>query len=275
MKQKRVFLITGAGRGLGRETAMQLARRGDIVYAGVRDLARARRDYAAVNAQGLVLLRLDVTRPKDIAAAVARIHKDHGRLDVLVNNAGYGYYGAFEELDDRGFRKQMEVNFFGALALTRACLPTMRAAGGGRVVNVSSILGKLTIPTGSAYTASKWAMEAWSEALRYEVFRFGIEVVLIEPGLVRTHFKDSTVYSNRSSDTASPYAFLNKLLRREYSGFSTSPEVAAAWILRIVDRRRLPVRARVGWDAVFYNLLRRVLPDAVWDGLIRWRVQGL
>ena len=271
----KVILITGAGRGIGRETAMQLARRGDVVYAGVRDLARARRDYAAVDAGGLSIVRLDVTRSKDIAAVVARIAKANGRLDVLINNAGYGYYGAFEELTDRGFRRQMEVNFFGALSVTRAVLPMMRGAGKGRILNVSSILGRMTIPTGSAYTASKWAMEAWSETLRYELLRFGIGVTLVEPGLIRTHFKDSTVFAEDSAKSDSPYAFLNRLLRREYEGFSTSAEVAARRLIGAADRRRAPVRIRIGTDAVAYNLLRALLPDSLWDALLAFRVRRL
>ena len=273
--EPKVVLVTGAGRGIGRETAMQLARRGVIVYAGVRDLVRASTDYAAVDARALHTVRLDVTHPKDVSAVVARIVKEQGRLDVLINNAGYGYYGAFEELTDKEFRRQMEVNFFGALSVTRAVLPVMRGAGRGRILNVSSILGRLTIPTGSAYTASKWAMEAWSETLRYEVARFGIGVTLLEPGLIRTHFKDSTVFTEASSNSGSPYAFLNRLLKREYEGFSTSAEAAAARIIRAMDSRRCPVRIRIGADAVFFNLLRGLLPDAVWDALIRLRVRGL
>lgn len=271
----KVILVTGAGRGIGREVALQLVRRGHTVFAGVRDLARARQDYVAAIHARLHLVKLDVTKPKDISAAIALIQKSEGRLDVLINNAGYGYYGAFEELSEVRFRQQVEVNFFGALAVTRAVLPLMREQGSGRILNVSSILGRVALPTGSAYTASKWAMEAWSESLRYEVFRFGIGVALIEPGLVRTHFKASTEFSESAGDAGSAYAFLNQLLRREYEGFSTSGPAAGRWIVRIVERKRLAVRYRVGWDAVFYNFLRWMLPEFLWDSLMRWRVGGL
>src|SRR5690606_25097317 len=129
-------------------------------------------------------------------------------------------YGAFEELDEKHYRQQFETNFFGSLAIARMALPLMRSAGRGKIFNVSSILGLITIPTGSAYCASKHAMEAWSEALRYETARLGIAVSLIEPGLIRTSFKANTIYSAAADRSDSPYEFVNRLMKSDYeSGF--------------------------------------------------------
>lgn len=267
----RVILVTGAGAGIGLALARRLAAANWIVYAGVRDLKRAARDLGDTAARPL---RLDVTRPADARAALKRIQQECGRLDALVNNAGYGLYGAFEELSDAEFRAQFDTNFFGALELTRQTLPLMRAAGGGRILNVSSILGRMTLPTGSAYCSSKWALEAATEALRYEVRPFNIHVSLIEPGLIRTRFKDNMQLPAPAS-AASPYAPLTAKIGREYSGFSSSPDAAARVIERVLNARRPALRYRAGLDSRIYYRLHQLLPERLLDLMYRMIVARL
>lgn len=267
----RVILVTGAGAGIGLALARRLAARDWIVYAGVRDLKRAARDLGDTAARPV---RLDVTRPADARAALKRIQKECGRLDALVNNAGYGLYGAFEELSDAEFRAQFDTNFFGALELTRQVLPMMRAAGGGRILNVSSILGRMTLPTGSAYCSSKWALEAATEALRYEVQPFNIQVSLIEPGLIRTRFK-ANMQLPPPPNAASPYAPLTAKIGREYSGFSSSPDAAARVIEGALNARRPALRYRAGLDSRIYYRLHQWMPEPLLDLAYRLSVARL
>lgn len=276
----RTVLVTGAGAGIGRalvEILVDEQRSGaprNRVYAGVRNVERAQSDYAALlDRSNLHIVKLDVDRPEDATAVLAKIHGENdGRLDVLVNNAGYGYYGAFEDLNENEFRKQFETNFFGAMRLCRAALPSMRSAGHGTIVNVSSILGRLVLPTGTAYSSSKWALEAFSEALRYEVLPYNVKVVLIEPGLTRTNFKVNTQVPEDARDTGSPYAYLNREIGGEYSGYYVSAETAARRITAILNKRRPALRYRIGWDAILANRLRRVLPEAAFDWIFRFSV---
>ncbi len=267
----RVVLITGAGAGIGLALARRLVANNWIVYAGVRDLKRAARDLGDTSARPL---RLDVTRPTEARAALKRILKDCGRLDALVNNAGYGLYGAFEELSDAEFRAQFDTNFFGALELARQVLPVMRAAGGGRIINVSSILGRMTLPTGAAYCSSKWALEAATEALRYEVGPFNIHVSLVEPGLIRTRFKDNMQLA-RPTKSASPYAPLTSKIGREYSGFSSSPDAAARVIAGVLNAQRPALRYRAGLDSRVYYRLHQLLPEWLLDLAYRLAIARL
>ncbi len=183
-----VAVITGTSSGFGLLAAIELARRGLRVFASMRDLGKsATLDAAAREAGvGLEKIALDVTSESSIAAAVREVHDRAGRLDVLVNNAGFGMGGAFEDLSMAELREQFETNFFGTCAVTKAVLPGMRERKSGRVVNVSSISGLVGAPGTSAYCASKFALEGWSESLRHELRPFGVRIVLVEPGTYRT-----------------------------------------------------------------------------------------
>ncbi len=266
------MLVTGAGAGIGQALVTELAREGHVVYAGVRDLKRATTDFPGCPAN-LLPVELDVTNPKHVQRAVDRIVQENKRIDVLVNNAGFGVYGALEELTLEDMRRQFETNFFGAVDLTKAVIPHMRKEGSGKIVNVSSILGRLAIPSGTAYTSSKWALEAFSESLRYELFPFGIHVVLVEPGLIQTNFKKSTEFPENLEDAASPYAHLHRLMNREYGGFYTPAAAAGARIARILRKRNPAGRYRIGFDAAGYNTMRALLPDSFIDWMVKFRVR--
>ena len=185
-------IITGAGSGFGLEAALAFSKNGDVVYATMRDTAKAGAlQEAADRARASVhILPLDVTKPESFPGFVERVLEEAGSLDVLVNNAGVLKSGALEDIPESVFREVMETNFFGAVFLTRAVLPTMRSQGSGLIINVSSLSGLAGLPLDSAYAASKFALEGATEAMRHEVDRFGIRVALIEPGLFATGLFD-------------------------------------------------------------------------------------
>ncbi|MBX7058154.1 MAG: SDR family oxidoreductase [Leptospirales bacterium] len=273
---RTAVLISGASSGIGRALALELERLGVFVYAGVRNLSRARQDPGESPLRKL--LPLDVTRPAQLHQARKVIQKDGRQLLVLVNNAGYGLYGAFEELSDSEFRDQYATNFFGLLDLTRTMLPLLHASAAAglrpRILNVSSVLGFLALPTGTAYCSSKWAVEGFTEALRYELAARNIQASLIEPGLIRTNFKNNMASPAASQKPDSPYAPLNQQIHRQgYSRLSTSAEAAARRLAGICLKERPAARYRLGLDAHLYYALHRLLPRPLIDWLMRSAVR--
>lgn len=274
-KSRPAALVTGAGAGIGLALVQELEARGWYVYAGVRNLKRGR----VLPGKGAhrEVAQLDVNAKGDVDRFVRHLRRSGRPLQLLVNNAGYGLYGAFEELGEKAFRQQFETNFFGALHLTRMLLPDLRRAreqsGDAKILNVSSILGRFALPTGTAYCSSKWAIEGFSEALRFELSAAGIQVSLIEPGLIRTNFKNNMQAPATVNDAGSPYAPLNRLIQqRDYRGFSSSAQSAARRIAAVAAKKRLAMRYRVGLDARLLNVVRALLPDAMIDWIFRLAV---
>src|SRR3989475_3446527 len=208
----RAVLITGCSTGIGRATAEQLATRGWTVYAAARR-PESIRDLAA---RGCKTLALDVCDEASIRAAVTQVEAAEGAVGLLVNNAGYGQEGPFEEVPMAEVRRQFETNVFGLVRLTQLVLPAMRRQRWGRIVNLSSMGGRLTLPGGAFYHATKYAVEALSDALRFEVRPFGIDVVVIEPGPIKTRFGDTAIESVKGlGASGSPYAAFYALLARK------------------------------------------------------------
>ena len=197
-----VALITGSSSGIGQLSALELARRGHRVFASMRNLESARYILAKADKEHLSVetIRLDVTDADSVSAAIAHVTARAGRLDVLVNNAGFGSFGPVEDYDDEDLKHVFETNFFGALRVTRAALPAMRAQRSGTIIMVSSISGLRTFPFLSVYSASKFALEAASNGLRYELGPFGIRVVLVEPGDFKTRAGANFHYPSRLKD---------------------------------------------------------------------------
>jgi NAD(P)-dependent dehydrogenase (short-subunit alcohol dehydrogenase family) len=266
------ILITGSSSGIGRATALRLARRGLPVYATARRLSTLT-DLAAAGAR---TLELDVTDEESMRAAVAAVEAEHGPVGVLVNNAGYGEYGMVEEADLDRVRQQFETNVFGLARMAQLVLPGMRRAGAGRIVNVSSMGGRLVFPGGGYYHASKYAVEALSDALRFEVRPFGIDVVLIEPGLIRTSFGDTAAGTlAKTSDATGPYAALNRAVDEQMaSGYrsrlmAAPADSVAAAIERAVTTRRPRQRYVVTPTAKALVHTRRLLGGRFWDTFLR------
>jgi len=264
----RSVLITGCSTGIGRATALRLAKGPWKVYATARQPAT----LDDLEAAGCVALALDVTDEASMVAAVAAVE---GGVGVLINNAGYSQSGALETLSMDSVRRQFETNVFGLLRLTQLVLPGMRAAGAGKVVNVSSMGGRLTFPGGGAYHATKYAVEAMSDALRTEVRRFGIDVICIEPGLIRTEF-GATAAGGVSSSPDDPYAEFNasvaKSTRDVYSGplsrLGGDADSVARAIEAAIEKTRAPSRVPVTASARIMMGLRAVLPDRAWDAVV-------
>ena len=271
----KVVLITGCSSGIGEATARRLSQAGHTVYAS----ARRPETLAGLVAGGCRAVPLDVTDEDSMVAAVAQVEREQGRLDVLVNNAGYGLYGPVEQLSPAELRRQFETNLFGLVRLCQLVLPGMRARGGGRIVNVSSMGGRTTLPGGGAYHASKYAVEAISDALRIEVRPFGIEVVLIEPGVVRTPWADEALRHQASTEgtSADPYAEFKRAVSasfdRAYRGplalLSIGPEAVARVIGRAVEAPRPRPRYLISPLARTLVTAKRLLPDRAYDQLLK------
>ena len=271
MASQRVILVTGCSSGIGRAAAVALAERGHRVFAS----ARNRNDLAEIeHGEGLATLALDVTDPATIAAAVETVLSRAGRIDVLVNNAGYGQYGAVEEVTADEWRAQFEVNLFGAIAVTQAVLPAMRKQRRGTIVNVSSVAGKVAIPFAAPYCASKHALEAVSDALRVELSPFGIHVVLVEPGPIETRFGDRARSSvapllSRPGPYREIYALAERAMDVEFQRGKLPAGAVARVLVDAIESARPRPRYAVGPMARAFILLRRVLPDRWLDGQMR------
>lgn len=274
--EHRVVLITGASSGIGMATALYMAERGYRVVG----TSRARERLAALEEEadrrGLPVagVELDINEESGLADALAAITAEHGPIDVLVNNAGYGLFGPVQTLTTEELRAQFETNLFAVARLTRAVLPGMIERGGGTVVNVTSILGRIGTPFHGAYASSKFALEGLSESLRTEVWPFGVRVVLVEPGLIRTAFPDHQLMAaEMDGDDGAPYA---PYLRRYRSNFGNAfergrdPVVVAKAIHGIVRSRRPRFRYPVGIDSRAGAFAARVLPERVFLSLLGW-----
>lgn len=268
-------LITGCSSGIGHATAELLQARGYDVYATARR-PEAITDLAE---RGCHTLALDVTSEESMSAAVAEIHRAAGGIDVLINNAGYSQSGAVESVPLAEVRAQFETNVFGLIRMCQLVLPGMRERGQGRIVNIGSMGGRLTFPGGGVYHATKYALEAISDALRFEVRGFGVEVILIEPGLITTGFGEVAAGSveRAGQDADGPYADFNrrvaKVTAEGYEGpmvkLGGGPEKVAETIVKALTARRPKARYPVTPSAHMMIGQRRVTPDRVWDLMMR------
>lgn len=272
-----VALITGCSSGIGRATAKLLAERGWRVFATARRLETIN-DLANDH---ITPLRLDVIDEESMTSAVEQVLTQAGRMDALINNAGYAQAGALEEVSVDEVRRQFETNTFGALRMAQLVLPAMRAQGTGRIVNVSTMGGRLVIPFIGLYNASKFALEAMSDALRMETRPFGVRVILIEPGGVRTNFSAAANQNAQQhiANTNSPYyRFLVPFTRfiGQIEGMSSTPERIAVVILRVLTTRNPRARYIATPDArVMLALMLRMsdgMRDAMWSRMLGLRV---
>ncbi len=266
----RVVLVTGCSSGIGLAVAREAARAGHVVYAGLRDPGSAR--GLALEA-GTVPLPLDVTRASDRAAAVERVVRERGRLDVLVNNAGVALGGFLEQLEEDELRHVFDVNVFGAWAMTCAALPHLRSAK-GLVAFISSMSGRSALPGLGAYAASKFALEGLGEAWRHEVAAFGVRVVLVEPGAYRTEiFARNRRLGRRVRDAASPYAPLvarvDDVAARTASRLARDPAEVARLVVSLFDAPRPRLRHPIGPGARLRSVLLRLAPFSLVEAAVR------
>jgi NADP-dependent 3-hydroxy acid dehydrogenase YdfG len=269
----KAVLITGCSTGIGRATAERLAGKGHTVYATARRLG----SIADLEAKGCRTLALDVTDEESMRAAVTTVEQAEGAVGALVNNAGYSQSGAVESLDLDAVRKQFETNVFGLVRMCQLVLPGMRRQNYGRIVNVSSIGGKLVFPGGGAYHGTKHAVEAFSDALRFEVKGFGVGVTIVEPGLIKTEFANAAASSLSEGAAADgPYGAFNREVGAATLGIyegpaaklGGGPEKVAKAIEKAITARRPKTRYRVTPSAHLMLNQRALMTDRMWDGMI-------
>jgi NAD(P)-dependent dehydrogenase (short-subunit alcohol dehydrogenase family) len=274
MNVSKAVLITGCSSGIGWASAERLVDMGWKVYATARNVEK----ITPLEQRGCELLPLDVTDEDSMSSAVEEVERREGAVGVLVNNAGYSQSGAVEAVPMEKVRRQFETNVFGLARMCQLVLPGMRRQKYGRIVNTSSMGGKLTFPGGGYYHATKHAVEALSDALRFEVEGFGVKVSIIEPGLIRTGFADTAVGSMDGSDGENPYAGFDEGVARTtaenyergpISRLGGGPEAVAEAIERAISARSPKSRYAVTPSAHLFLGLRRLLPDRAWDAVLR------
>ncbi|RLA72905.1 MAG: SDR family NAD(P)-dependent oxidoreductase [Epsilonproteobacteria bacterium] len=265
----KVVLITGASSGIGSETAMFLAQRGYTVYAGTRNPLKLK----DVHHKNLHILPLDIKDQENITDAVKQITDKHNRIDVLINNAGYGLVSTVEDVTEEEMFEQFNINVFGVLRVCKSVIPVMRENQAGIIINISSFLGKIGLPLLTFYNASKYAVEGVTDSLRYELRDFNIRVHSIMPGFFSTNFaKDNLVVNKNISDKNSPYASLISnlaptIIEQINSGNAASE--AAELILKTVEDENAPARTTVGDKASKFIPMRRELSDEDFERRVR------
>ncbi len=269
----KVVLITGASSGIGREAAILLGKQGHTVYAGARRVERMA-DLADLAGGGVTAVEMDVSEADDNERVVNRIIESEGRIDVLINNAGFGLYGPVEDISIDDARYQFEVNLFGLAHLTQLVLPHMRAQGSGRIVNVSSMVGKVYTPLAAWYDATKHALEGWSDCLRYETAPFGIQVVLIEPGAIKTEFDDVRSVQLQQLPADSAYraqidVFRNLVDNPRDLNRRTEAAAVAKVYAKAATARRPRRRYVTGAHARPAMFVRKWLGDGVYEFMLR------
>ncbi len=270
MKSNKVILLTGASSGIGYDTAVALAQQGHKVYAAARRVER----MEPLRQYGIVPLKMDVTDEESMKTGVKTLLDAEGRIDVLINNAGYGYFGAVENVPMDDARNQLEVNVFGLARLCQLVLPTMRAQHSGRIINTASVAGRSVFYYGGWYHVSKYAVESLSDALRMELKPFGIDVVIIEPGAIKTNWgiiaADHLIESSKGTAYEQTGTMMANNLRNMYlSNTISDPAVVRKAIVRAVNARRPCTRYRIGRMANAIVFFHWLLPTRWWDAFLR------
>jgi short-subunit dehydrogenase len=264
---KKVAIITGASSGMGKSAAIHLHQLGYTVYGAARRTERMKE----LEEKGMQILKLDLTDDTSIVQAVETVLEKEGRIDVLINNAGYGSYGSVEEVPIEEAKRQFEVNLFGLARITQLVLPSMRAQKSGRVVNISSMGGKIYTPFGAWYHATKFALEGWSDCLRIELKSFGIDVVLVEPGGIQTEWGDIAMDGLKKVSGEGPYAeMVNKVVgSMDQSKDKLTPvDVLGKEIAKAASEKNPKTRYLKGYLAKPLVTMRKWLGDKTFDKMI-------
>jgi NAD(P)-dependent dehydrogenase (short-subunit alcohol dehydrogenase family) len=264
--KQKVAVVTGTSSGIGHETSLALARSGFRTYATMRNLNKSENIKSVATKENLPIHinQLDVTDDISIKNAVQAILSEVGRIDVLVNNAGYALNGAFEDLTMDEIKAQFETNLFGVIRTTQAILPIMRKQEFGIIVNMSSGAGRLGYPGGSAYVSTKFAVEGLSESMAYELEPFGIKVVLVEPGVIRTNFANAMVVAKKSQDPNSPYSQIMQKMATSFEHMmenGSSPDLVAKVVLKAVTSENPSLRYLAGKDIETWMEGKRNMSD--------------
>lgn len=265
-----IVLITGCSNGIGLHLAGYLAEHGYTVYAGVRNLNN--RDIPGLKHHNIIQIELDITEEANIKAAVAHIILREGHIDHLINNAGFGVSGAIEAVPMSEFHRQFETNYFGTVALIKEVVPHMRERRSGRIINVSSVVGQMPFPFGGVYSSSKLALEGISTALRYELAPFGIDVVIVQPGYIRTNFIGALQQTGLPVYDKYEAKFADKANKVRLN-LGTTVEATSRAIYKIMNKRKPKPRYSVGLDAAIGLGFRRIFGDNIIDRILLGQVE--
>jgi NAD(P)-dependent dehydrogenase (short-subunit alcohol dehydrogenase family) len=272
---QKVAIVTGSSSGIGLETSVSLAQNGFLTYATMRNLDKSSIIKTAADNESLPIkvVQLNVADNRMINNAIQAIVSEAGRIDILVNNAGYGLVGAFEDLSiDDEIKNQYETNVFGLMRVTQAVLPIMRRQKSGIIVNVSSGAGLFGYPGGSAYVSTKFAVEGLSESMAYELEPFGIKVVLIEPGFIKTNFANAMVLAKKAQDPSSPYSEMMQRIQansNEMAKNASSVDVVSKAILEAVTSKSPNLRYLVGKDVEAWAANKKTMGDAEFHNMMQ------
>ena len=275
---ENVALVTGCSSGIGLETAVSLAREGHFTYATMRNMKKSGDLDKIVNDEGLPIkiLELDVDDEESVDNALGKIMDEKGRIDTLVNNAGWGMWGTVEDVSIEEFKQQFETNFFSIIRMIQKIAPVMRKQKSGNIVNVSSVAGRIGFPVTPAYISSKFALEGLSECLRFELGSFGINVIIIEPGVIKTNFFDSMKMAKKS-DSDSVY---NEITSKVVSGvkmmaeMGTEPKEVANTIIKSINAENPLPRYIVGNDAMMFLEAKKMKTDIEFENYIKKELYG-
>lgn len=274
VSNQKVSIVTGSSSGIGLETALMFARNGYVTYATMRTPEKGALIKNAVEKENLPIkvVQLDVTDDKSLKNAIDHVTSEDGRIDVLVNNAGYGLVGALEELSIEEIKAQYETNFFGLVRVIQAVLPTMRKQRSGRILNLSSGAGLFGYPGGSAYVSTKFAVEGLSESIAFELEPFGIKVILIEPGFVKTNFANSMLISKKAQDPTSSYSQMMQRIAassNELAKSGSSAELVANVILDAATNPNPRLRYLVGKDVEAWAASKKSMDESEFFNMIK------
>ena len=275
---EKVALVTGSSSGIGYETSLALAREGYFTYATMRDLKKEAviKKIAEEENLPLKVIELDVDNDDSVQNAVKTIIEEKQRIDVLVNNAGWGIWGTAEDVSMKEFREQFETNFFSVVRMIQKVAPIMRKQGNGDIVNISSIAGRIGFPVSTAYISSKFAIEGLSESLRYELGPFGVNVIIIEPGVIKTNFFDSMKTAKKADKSDSYKEITEKVISgvKMMAEMGTPPkEVANVIIKSLKDEKPLP-RYVVGNDAAMFLEAKKMKTDIEFENYLKKELYG-
>jgi NAD(P)-dependent dehydrogenase (short-subunit alcohol dehydrogenase family) len=279
-QQALVAVVTGSSSGIGLATSLALARNCYLTYATMRNLAKRDSIQSTAEKQHLSIrtVQLDVTDENSVKNAVQSILSESGRIDLLVNNAGYGLTGALEDIGIDEIRALYETNLFGVIRVTQAVLPTMRKQGSGRIINISSGAGRIGYPGGSAYVSSKFALEGLSESMAYEIEQFGIRTVLVEPGFVRTNFGENIVIAKKAQDPNSPYSQMmiqmkSSSYRRRMIENASDADLVASVVVEAATAKEPNLRYLAGKDVQQMVAAKKNMSDEELQKMIRQGVR--
>ena len=274
----KIALVTGSSSGIGFETSLALARNGFHTFATMRDLTKDKKIKEIIEKEDLHIdiLELDVDNEESVNQAIKTILEKKDRIDVLVNNAGYGMWGTVEDVSIDEFKEQFETNFFSIIRLIQKVAPIMRKQGSGNIVNISSVAGRIGFPVSPAYISSKFALEGLSESLRFELMPFGINVIIIEPGVIKTNFFDSMKMSEKSQQNSTYKEITDKVISgvKMMAEMGTHPKEVANVVIKTLGEEKPLPRYVIGNDAMMFLEAKKMKTDIEFENYLKKELYG-